>query len=56
MLDDSRFLESYPLIKELALEAKMLLITAHLGRPKNQESRFSFEKIAHNLQEKFDQD
>ncbi|HMT00714.1 MAG TPA: phosphoglycerate kinase, partial [Candidatus Absconditabacterales bacterium] len=56
MLDDSRFIESYPLIKELALGAKMLLITAHLGRPKNQETRFSFEKIVGSLQEKFDQD
>lgn len=50
MVDATRYQESLPLIKELAKQSKALLITAHLGRPKNNESEFSLAKIAKKLE------
>ena len=50
MIDDTRYVESYPLIKELAGKAKSLLITAHLGRPKTHDAQYSFAKLAAKLE------
>jgi 3-phosphoglycerate kinase len=50
MVDTTRYQESLPLIKELSKQSKALLITAHLGRPKNNESEFSLIKIAKKLE------
>jgi 3-phosphoglycerate kinase len=49
MTDATRYHESFPAIKALAEQAKMLLITAHLGRPKHNEAQYSFAKIAQKL-------
>lgn len=49
MIDDTRYRESFPFIQELAGKVKLLLITAHLGRPKHNETQFSFQKIAKQL-------
>lgn len=49
MIDATRYYESLPLIRELAHKAEVLLITAHLGRPKHAESQYSFNYIAEQL-------
>ena len=49
MIDDTRYNESLPLLRELSEKAKMVLITAHLWRPKANESKYSFVKIADKL-------
>ena len=49
MVDATRYYESLPLIRELAHKADVLLITAHLGRPKHAESQYSFNYIAEQL-------
>ena len=56
MIDATRYYESLPLIKELASKAHTLLITAHLGRPKQQESQYSFARIAQQLAHDLDKE
>jgi phosphoglycerate kinase len=51
MMERTRYDESFPLIQTLAKQAKAVLITAHLGRPKAQEVQYSFAKIAKVLEQ-----
>jgi len=51
MFDPTRFDESLPLIKELALTAKSVIVTAHLGRPKERTSNTSLWNVSQRLQE-----
>jgi len=39
MTDDTRYQEALPLITELAGNTKSLVITAHLGRPEQRETK-----------------
>ena len=50
MIDDTRYQEALPLIKQISGKAKMLLITAHLWRPKNNEPQYSFVKISKQIE------
>lgn len=49
MTDDTRYQESFPFIQTLSSQAKTVLITAHLGRPKAQEPQFSFASVVKKL-------
>lgn len=49
--DPTRFYESLPLIKDLALNAKNVVLTAHLGRPETRERKSSFWNVAEMLGE-----
>jgi len=49
--DATRFYESLPLIKELALSSPNVVIMAHLGRPATRDPKLSFKKLAEKLQE-----
>lgn len=42
MTEDTRYQEALPLIKELAQNAKTLIVTAHLGRPEYRTPELSF--------------
>jgi len=53
MTDATRFYESLPLIKELALKSPNLVVTAHLGRPEKRDPKLSFKNIAAELQKNF---
>jgi len=50
MIDDTRYKEALPVIKDLSNECDTLFIVAHLGRPKEKERKFSFWNIAEILQ------
>lgn len=52
--DLTRLEESLPLITELALNAKNVVLMAHLGRPTEQESKFSFWNVVEILNQKLD--
>jgi len=47
--DPTRFYESLPLIKDIALNAQNVVLTAHLGRPETREKRSSFWNVAEML-------
>ncbi len=49
IVDDTRLIESLSMIKELAVESKMLIIVAHLGRPDGEKKKYSFRRIAERL-------
>lgn len=49
--DPTRFYESLPLIKDLALNAQNVVLTAHLGRPEKRERKSSFWNVAQMLSE-----
>lgn len=49
--DPTRFYESLPLIKDLALNAQNVVLTAHLGRPETREKKSSFWNVAEMLTE-----
>lgn len=49
--DPTRFYESLPLIKDLALNAQNVVLTAHLGRPQTREKKSSFWNVAEMLTE-----
>lgn len=49
--DPTRFYESLPLIKDLALNAQNVVLTAHLGRPDSREKKSSFWNVAQMLSE-----
>lgn len=47
--DATRLYESLPLIKDLALNAQNVILTAHLGRPEQRERKSSFWNVAEML-------
>lgn len=51
VIDSTRYFESLPLLKELALNAQNVLITAHLGRPNGRSKDTSFWNVAELLRE-----
>lgn len=56
MIEDTRFHESMPLIKEMALSAKSVIITAHLGRPKERTKDTSFWDVAERMERELSAD
>jgi phosphoglycerate kinase len=50
--EDTRLQESFETIRDLAQNAKGLVITAHLGRPEQKEKKYSFWHVAELLNEK----
>ncbi len=53
VIDRTRLDEAMPLISELAGNVQRLVIMAHLGRPENNEKKFSFWNVAELIQEEF---
>ncbi len=54
--DATRLYESLPLIKDLALNAQNVVLTAHLGRPEQREQKSSFWNVAEMLSESLKED
>jgi len=50
MIDETRYHESLPGIRQCADEADRIVIIAHLGRPKQPEDRYSFALLAKRLE------
>ena len=48
--DDAKIKQTLPTIKKLLQDNNKLIITSHLGRPKNREENYSLAKIAKRLE------
>jgi 3-phosphoglycerate kinase len=55
ILDDTRLTESLPCIQALATTSKQLIITAHLGRPKEKSPSTSFGQLVKELEHRLGQ-